>query len=88
MSKEIKDFNPDGSQLCAQTDPEMFFPVSKNDPNTRIAIKLCKACPLLSACKAYAETTPGLYGIWGGKRYEGLGYISPMSYKMERKKSA
>ena len=81
-------FNMDGSQLCAQTDEKIFFPVGKADPNKKLAIAICKACPLLSACKSYAETTPGLYGIWGGKEYKGIGYISFMSYEMERKKSA
>ena len=81
-------FEMNGEQLCAQTDREIFFPVDKGDPNKKIAIAMCKACPLLSACKSYAETTLGLYGIWGGKEYYGIGYISPMSYEMERKKSA
>jgi hypothetical protein len=77
-----------GSQLCAQTDREIFFPVSKADPNRDIAIATCKACPLLSACGKYAENTPGLYGIWGGKEYFGIGFVSPMSFQAERKKSA
>ena len=81
-------FKMNGSQLCAQTDSEIFFPVLKKDPNTRLAIKLCKACPLLSACKSYAETTPGLHGIWGGKLYKSVGYVSPMSELIERKLSA
>jgi hypothetical protein len=78
----------DGSQLCAQTDREVFFPVSKADPNRKIAIAMCKACPLLSACKSYAENTPGLYGIWGGKEYFGIGFVSPMSFQAGRKQSA
>jgi WhiB family redox-sensing transcriptional regulator len=73
-------FNMGGSQLCAQTDPEIFFPDTKKDNNKDIAIALCKACPVLSACKSYAENTPGLYGIWGGKVYRGIGYVSPMPY--------
>jgi hypothetical protein len=78
----------DGSQLCAQTDREIFFPISKADPNRALAIATCKACPLLSACKSYAENTPGLYGIWGGKEYFGIGFISAMSHQAERKQSA
>ena len=81
-------FYLDGSQLCAHFDREIFFPDSKNDPNKKTAIALCKACPLLSACSKYAETTPGLYGIWGGKEYYGIGFVSAMSHQAERKLSA
>jgi len=77
-----------GSQLCAHTDREIFFPVGKDDPNKKIAKATCQACPLLSACHEYAENTPGLYGIWGGKEYFGIGFVSPMSHLAERKKSA
>ena len=78
----------DGSQLCAQTDREIFFPVGKGDPNKKIAKALCQACPLLSACNEYAENTPGLYGIWGGKEYYGIGFVSSMSFQAGRKLSA
>lgn len=81
-------FEMNGEQLCAHFDREIFFPDSKNDPNKKTAIALCKACPLLSACSKYAETTPGLYGIWGGKEYYGIGFVSAMSHQAERKLSA
>jgi len=81
-------FKMNGEQLCAQTDREIFFPLSKNDPNKKLAIAMCKACPLLSACSEYAEKTPGLYGVWGGKEYFGIGYLSPMSFQAGRKLSA
>ncbi len=81
-------FEMNGEQLCAHDDREIFFPVGKGDPNKKLAIAMCKACPLLSACNNYAETTPGLYGIWGGKEYHGIGFVSAMSHKAERKLSA
>ena len=81
-------FEMNGEQLCAQTDRDIFFPVSRGDPNRKLAISICKACPLLSRCNKYAETTPGLSGIWGGKEYYGLGFISVMSHQAERKVSA
>jgi len=81
-------FKMNGEQLCAQTDREIFFPLSKADPNKKLAIAMCKACPLLSACNEYAEKTPGLYGVWGGKEYFGIGYLSPMSFQAGRKLSA
>jgi hypothetical protein len=78
----------DGTQLCAQTDREIFFPSGKGDPNKKLAKDICQACPLLSACHEYAENTPGLYGIWGGKEYFGIGFVSPMSDLVGRKLSA
>jgi hypothetical protein len=81
-------FYMNGEQLCAQTDRDIFFPVSKADPNKKLAIAMCNRCPLLSACDAYAEKTPGLYGIWGGKEYYGTGFVSAMSHQAGRKLSA
>lgn len=49
--------------LCAQTDPEAFFP-EKGD-STQRAKRMCRGCPLISACLDYALTHP-VYGVWGG----------------------
>lgn len=62
----------EGSQLCAQTDPELFF----NFETKSDAIKICNRCPVFSACKQYAESAEGLYGVWAGKWYNGSGYRS------------
>lgn len=55
----------DGSQLCAQGDPEAWFPNGPLDSNNRLAIKTCKVCHFQQECQTYA-----LYnlidGIWGG----------------------
>lgn len=70
----------DGTQLCAQTDPEVFFPHHNFQYKEQIenAISICKECHLLKACNEYAELQPSLFGVWGGKMYDGSGYISPV----------
>ena len=76
----------DGSQLCAQTDPELFFPETSMDFMHTIGKiqAICRACPLFVACDKYAQETTGLYGVWAGKLYTGVGYISPASYTIEK----
>ena len=49
--------------LCAQTDPELFFPENGANPNA--AVRVCRACPVLTQCAIYAIARPGLDGIWG-----------------------
>lgn len=54
----------DGSQMCATTDPELFFSTGKGfDP--RPAKELCARCPLRRPCLAYA-LTHAVEGVWGG----------------------
>ena len=74
--------NPyDGTQLCAQTDPEVFFPRNnfRRKEEIKLAISICKKCHLINACRDYASQQRGLYGVWGGKMYDGMGYESPFS---------
>ena len=71
----------DGSQSCAQTDPELFF-----WPETRLqAAKICMTCPIIHECAAYVEQTPGLYGTWAGKWRNGKDYKSLAPYPQGRK---
>ena len=37
--------------LCAQTDPELFFPDKTNVSNGYLAKKICAKCPLIDECK-------------------------------------
>jgi WhiB family redox-sensing transcriptional regulator len=54
----------DGSQLCAQVDPEIFHPdLGRNGGDARA---VCAACPLREACLAYALEHDERYGVWGG----------------------
>ena len=50
--------------LCAQTDPESFFP-DKGD-STREAKKVCAQCFVQAECLDWALTTNERFGIWGG----------------------
>lgn len=50
--------------LCAQSDPDAWFP-EKGHPSTT-AIRICQACPLRQACLDYAVENGERYGIWGG----------------------
>lgn len=54
----------DGSQPCAQTDPEAWFP-DKGGSN-REAKRMCHSCRFEEACGEYALANPDLTGVWGG----------------------
>jgi len=70
----------DGTQACATTDPEVFFPTDRPKWKEKIAQAkaICDACSLLSACRAYSKATPGLYGVWAGEWRDGAGYVTPI----------
>lgn len=57
-----KDWQEQG--LCAQTDPELFFP--DKGGSTRDAKRVCQACPIRSQCLEYAFAHDERWGIWGG----------------------
>jgi WhiB family redox-sensing transcriptional regulator len=50
--------------LCAQTDPEAFFP--EKGESARPAKKVCARCPVQAPCLAYALAHREPHGIWGG----------------------
>jgi WhiB family redox-sensing transcriptional regulator len=50
--------------LCAQTDPEAFFP--EKGGSTREAKKVCLSCDVRSQCLEYALAHDERFGIWGG----------------------
>lgn len=50
--------------LCAQTDPEAFFP--EKGGSTRDAKKVCGACNVKAKCLEYALANDERFGIWGG----------------------
>lgn len=50
--------------LCAQTDPEAFFP--EKGGSTRDAKKVCGACTVRADCLEYALANDERFGIWGG----------------------
>jgi WhiB family redox-sensing transcriptional regulator len=50
--------------LCAQTDPEAFFP--EKGGSTREAKKVCLSCDVRVECLEYALQSDERFGIWGG----------------------
>ena len=50
--------------LCAQTDPEAFFP--EKGGSTREAKKICVGCEVKDECLEYALGHDERFGIWGG----------------------
>ena len=65
-----EDFSDEGElgwqtdALCAQTDPEAFFP--EKGGSTRDAKKVCGACNVKAQCLEYALANDERFGIWGG----------------------
>jgi WhiB family redox-sensing transcriptional regulator len=50
--------------LCAQTDPEAFFP--EKGGSTRDAKRICTSCEVKAQCLDYALQNDERFGIWGG----------------------
>ncbi|WP_414974105.1 WhiB family transcriptional regulator [Gordonia sp. (in: high G+C Gram-positive bacteria)] len=50
--------------LCAQTDPEAFFP--EKGGSTREAKRICHGCEVKAECLEYALGNDERFGIWGG----------------------
>jgi len=57
----------DGTQLCAQVDPELFFPNNASEATKlkRVVIPICRACSFQTKCLEYAINSD-VYGIWAG----------------------
>jgi WhiB family redox-sensing transcriptional regulator len=53
-----------GDALCAQTDPEAFFP--EKGGSTRDAKRICASCDVRAQCLEYALQNDERFGIWGG----------------------
>ena len=50
--------------LCAETDPEAFFP--EKGGSTREAKRVCSGCAVRTECLESALTNDERFGIWGG----------------------
>ena len=50
--------------LCAQTDPEAFFP--EKGGSTREAKRICQACAVRDECFEYSLLNDERFCIWGG----------------------
>ena len=58
----------DGSQVCAQVDPELFFPEGSAETmvNLRMVKPLCDSCEFQIPCLEYALENQEIVGIWAG----------------------
>lgn len=70
----VPTFVYDGKPLCAEVDPELFFPQEVEVSPTKMvsvyrdaaaAKEICYSCPLMAGCLEYALSTQEV-GIWGG----------------------
>jgi WhiB family redox-sensing transcriptional regulator len=50
--------------VCAETDPEAFFP--NKGESTSAAKAICAACSVRADCLAYAVEHNERFGVWGG----------------------
>lgn len=50
--------------LCAQTDPDSFFP--EKGGSTESAKRTCLGCDVKVECLAYALENNERFGVWGG----------------------
>lgn len=64
-----------GSALCAQSDPEAFFP--EKGGSTKEAKRICQGCEVRADCLAYALQHGERHGIWGGKSEQERRKIKP-----------
>lgn len=64
MDDEIPELAWQDGALCAQTDPELFFP--EKGGSTRNAKTICFDCETTVACLIYALKNDERHGIWGG----------------------
>jgi WhiB family redox-sensing transcriptional regulator len=69
VSRAYNDFDEDplawqSDAICAQTDPEAFFP--EKGGSTREAKKICQGCDVKAQCLEYALKNDERFGIWGG----------------------
>jgi len=52
--------------LCADADPDAWFPDDEDHDQAAAAIEVCAGCPVRAACLVHALATREPHGIWGG----------------------
>lgn len=52
--------------LCAQTDPEVWFPAPGHTEGERRAKAICAGCPVRTECLTHALDIGAEHGVWGG----------------------
>lgn len=51
---------------CLGSDPDMFFPESKDKRYAKDALAVCRRCEVKDDCLDHAIENDEKYGIWGG----------------------
>lgn len=54
---------------CLTHDPELFFPIGDSGPavdQVERAKVVCRTCPVMQECLAWALETGQDFGVWGG----------------------
>jgi WhiB family redox-sensing transcriptional regulator len=54
---------------CVGCDPEMFFPQKTGNGarvEAKLAILICRECPVIVQCREYARTAARGHGVWAG----------------------
>ncbi|MFI1183375.1 WhiB family transcriptional regulator [Streptomyces sp. NPDC020799] len=80
--------------LCAQVEPELFFPEPGNAQSAELAREICARCPVAGACLADAlRAEDGLshrarFGIRGGTSPEQRAWLYLLSHQMEETAAA
>lgn len=64
VRQEEEEISWQADALCAQTDPEAFFP--EKGGSTREAKRICDQCEVRAQCLEYALENDERFGIWGG----------------------
>jgi WhiB family redox-sensing transcriptional regulator len=64
--------------LCAQTDPDAFFPTKGG--SVQEALSICAACTVRQQCLDYAQENRYYDGIYGG--------LSPLARKKLQRRAA
>ncbi|ARF83378.1 WhiB family transcriptional regulator [Kitasatospora aureofaciens] len=55
--------------VCAEEDPELFFPIGNTGPallQIEEARSVCRRCPVMEECLTWALTAGEDAGVWGG----------------------
>ena len=50
--------------LCAQTDPDAFFPDKGGKSTAQAALQVCQSCTVKKQCETYSEGE--VRGVWAG----------------------
>ena len=56
--------------LCAEVDPDLFFPGKGDWAQAFRAKVVCRRCDVRKLCLAYAVQNQEMHGIWGGTTAE------------------